>query len=133
MLENEIFPGVRRQLSAWMIGQAKHYSTGDVSTFEIRDLVGAIELAKGQAFGAAGEKYADLDLRVCDPVFYLFFTTGRITLNSWRLLAKSGVAGMDGSMVASFLADHAIGSHNGTFQDYLLKKWIARYESSSSN
>lgn len=128
MLENQEFPGIRRQLTAWMIGQAKHYSVGDVSTFEIRELVGAIELAKGQAFGGAGEKYAELVLRVCDPVSYLFFTTGRITLNSWRLLAKSGVAGMDGNMVASFLADRAVGSQNGTFSDDRLKEWIAHYE-----
>jgi hypothetical protein len=83
---HDFYPGIQRQLTVWMLGQAKHYGSGVVSTFEIRDLVGAVELAKGGAFGASAEKYADLRIRVCDPILYLFFTTGRISLNSWRLI-----------------------------------------------
>jgi hypothetical protein len=128
MFADAMFPGPQHQLSVWMIGQAKHYATGDVSTFEIRDLVGAVELARGKAFGAAGERYADLNLRVCDPIFYLFFTTGRITANTWRLLEKSGVAGMDGDMVASFLADQAIGTQDGEFSVDALNMWIRKRE-----
>ena len=73
------FPGVGRQLTIWLIGQAKHYQESIVSTAAIRELVGAIHLARGKAFGADGDRYADLRVRVCDPVFYLFFTTGRFT------------------------------------------------------
>ncbi len=124
---NPIFPSIQRQLNAWIIGQAKHYIKGQVSTFEIRDLVGAVELAKGKAFGAASDKYADLAIKVCDPVFYLFITTGSITANSWRLLSQSGVAGMDGDMVASFLADNQVGLSNGVFDNDLLKKWVAKF------
>ena len=80
------FPGVQQQLDCWLIGQAKHYLNLDVSTVEIRELVGSVELAKARAFGSIGEKYLDLQVRVCDPVFYLFFTTGRLTSASWQLL-----------------------------------------------
>lgn len=126
------FPGIQHQLSMWMIGQAKHYNKGKVSTPEIRDLVGAIELARGKAFGATGERYADLNLRVCDPVFYLFFTTGRMSANTWRLLDRSGVAGMDGDMVASLLADQAIGTQDEAFDAHLLIEWIKTYEGSTA-
>jgi hypothetical protein len=128
MSVDALYPSIQNQLSVWTIGQAKHYKKGDVSTFEIRDLVGAVELARGKAFGATGEKYSDLDLRVCDPIFYLFFTTGRITANTWRLLNRSGVAGMDGDMVASFLADNSIGNDGNNFRADLLNKWIASFE-----
>jgi hypothetical protein len=125
---HDFYPGIQNQLTVWMLGQAKHYSGGTVSTFEIRDLVGAVELAKGGAFGASPEKYADLRIRVCDPIFYLFFTTGRISLNSWRLIERSGVAAMDGDMIAALLADRAIGvDADHTFQADLLKQWILKY------
>jgi hypothetical protein len=90
----------------------------------LRDLVGAVELAKGKAFGSAGEKYKDLHLRACDPVFYLFITTGSMTENSWRLIKHSGVAGMDGAMVASFLADRGIGMEGGTFNNLRFRQWL---------
>lgn len=122
-------PNIQRQLSAWMIGQAKHYKSGQVSTFEIRDLVGAVELARGKAFGSLEQKYVDLDLKACDPVFYLFFTTGRITANTWRLLDRSGVAGMDGEMVAALLAEKSVGVEKDVFSETALYEWISRYES----
>lgn len=128
VFSGSIYPGVQRQLSVWMIGQAKHYSAGRVSTFEIRELVGAVQLVRGSAYGSVREEYAGLRLRICDPAFYLFFTTGRISLNSWRLITRSGVAAMDGHMVAAFLADQAIGTDEaGIFREGTFKSWIAKY------
>jgi len=118
------FQGVQQQLTTWMIGQAKHYGETDASTFAFRELVGSVELAKGSAFGSMGEKYPDLEIRVCDPVFYLFFTTGRITANSWRLMESSGVVGMDGEMIAALLADNEVGVENGVFDAEILKTWV---------
>jgi hypothetical protein len=129
-LEKHIFtdkplPGLQRQLGIWLIGQAKHYINSQVSTPEVRDLVGAVSLAKGHAFGSGeDDKYKDLAVRVCDPVFYLFFTTGRLTSNSWILLDRSGVIGMDGQMLSAFLADHAIGMVGGSFDERLFRAWL---------
>jgi hypothetical protein len=87
-------------------------------------LVGAVELAKGRAFSAGNdEKYADLKIRVCDPVFYLFVTTGYLSGYSWRLLKSSGVVGMDGEMIAALLADCAAGLTNQGVTDVALKQW----------
>ncbi len=109
------FPGVEKQLKVWTIGQAKQHTSGRVSTPEIRDLVGAVELAIGGAYGSAVSPYSDPRLRVCDPIFYLFFTTGQISSNSWRLLERRGVIAMDGEMVAAFLADREVALANGKF------------------
>ena len=119
------FQGVERQLVVWMVGQAKHYKKGRVSTPEIRDLVGAVALARAHAFGGLSEKYEDLIVRVCDPVFYLFFTTGPMSLDTWRLIDRSGVIGMDGPMVAAFLADHGVGIDNGAFDGTAFGDWLA--------
>jgi restriction endonuclease Mrr len=131
-LEKHVFsamplPGMQRQLVAWLVGQAKHYKKGQVSTPEIRDLVGAVHLARAHAFGSGGEKYQDLSVRACDPVFYLFFTTGRLTANSWTLLECSGVVGMDGQMLGAFLADHTIGLIEGQFQERAFRDWLATF------
>jgi hypothetical protein len=135
-LEKHIFPdkqlpGLQRQLIAWMIGQAKHYKSGLASTPGIRDLVGAIHLAKSHAFGSGENKYNDLSVRACDPVFYLFFSTGRLTANSWTLLERSGAVGMDGQMLAAFLADHQIGMKEGVFDEDSLRNWLARFDPQS--
>jgi hypothetical protein len=132
-LEKHIFadrqlPGLQQQLVAWLIGQAKHYKAGQVSTPEIRDLVGAIHLARSRAFGSGANKYNDLTVRACDPVFYLFFTTGRLTSNSWILLERSGVVGMDGQMLAAFLSDHSVGMNGGVFDEQRLRAWVARFD-----
>lgn len=127
----DYFPNVQKQITAWMIGQAKHYQEGKVSTFEIRDLVGAIELAKGHAYSALKEKYEDLKVKVCEPVFYLFFTTGRMSSNSWHLLERSGVIGMDGEMIAGFLAEREIGFESDNFNEEKFLFWVDSFLESS--
>lgn len=107
------FPGVEKQ-----------HTSGRVSTPEIRDLVGAVELAIGGAYGSAVSPYPDLRLRVCDPIFYLFFTTGQISSNSWRLLERSGVIAMDGEMVAAFLVDREVALANGKFDIGQFGQWV---------
>jgi len=124
----DIYPTIQKQLAVWMIGQAKRYQATRVSTPDIRELVGSIELARSGAYGDGPEKYGDLELRACDPVFYLFFTTGRLSANSWRLLRRSGVVAMDGQMVASFLADREIGVVSGEFDGAKFKQWVGKYQ-----
>jgi hypothetical protein len=121
------FPGVEVQMEIWMIGQAKHYIEGQVSTPDIRELVGSVELARGRAFSTSNAPYPDLIIRVCDPVFFLFFTTGRISAQGWKLLTNSGVVGMDGGMVAALLAKSDVGVANGTFDANLLSDWVRTF------
>lgn len=124
ILPGDLYPTIQKQLVAWMIGQAKRYLTTGVSTPDVRELVGSIQLAKGRAYVGTSDKYRDLVIRACDPVFYLFFTTGRLSSESWNLLAQSGVVGMDGQMVASFLADREVGVEDGEFDEDIFRRWI---------
>jgi hypothetical protein len=116
---------VFQQLNIWMVGQAKHYQATKVATPDIRELVGAVVLARARAFGASTEVYDDLVIRACDPVFYLFFTTGQISANGWRVLNRSGVVGMDGEMVAAFLASRSIGTGSQGCDADAITVWVA--------
>lgn len=102
-----VFPIFETRLVIWLIGQAKHYKASQVATPDIRNLVGATDLAKARAF-TKSNLFPDLVIRVCDPVIMLFFTTGQISMDGWTLCKNSGVAAMDGEMLASFLADKSI-------------------------
>ena len=118
------FPKFTRQVSIWLLGQAKHYTKTNVATPNLRDLVGSVELAKSQAFGSVAPKYKDLKIRVCDPVLFLFFTTGSLTANSWRLARKSGVIALDGEMIADFLAGYEIGVADGDYSNAKFTAWL---------
>ena len=128
-LESVFFPHdltstIQRQLSIWLVGQAKHYKAIQSGTSEIRDLVGAIALGRANTFGSLAAPFKDFNPRVTDPVFALLITTGTFSVNAWRLLRRSGVIGMDGEMVAAFLADRGAGLNTPTFQRDEFLRWI---------
>lgn len=118
-----VLPGFYTTLSVWLVGQAKHYKETQAATPDIRELVGSVQLARAGAFAKSGS-LPGLDIRICDPVFYLFFTTGRISRDGWALMSSSGVVGMDGEMVAAFLADSEIGRDGGAFSPATFDDWV---------
>ncbi len=115
---------VQKQLSIWLVGQAKHYQATQSGTPEIRDLAGAIALGRAGAFGSVESPFVDLHIRVADPVFALFVTTGSLSANAWRLLKRSGIIGMDGEMLAAFLADRGVGMRSSSFEIASFINWI---------
>lgn len=78
-----------RRLNIWLIGQAKRYKSVQVATPDIRELVGSIELARSHVF-AGRQELIGLNIAPCDPIFYLFFTTGSIGRDGWQLLGEAG-------------------------------------------
>jgi hypothetical protein len=124
-------PGIDRRLSVWLVGQAKHYPTTRVATPDIRELVGSIELAKTKTFVGHVGSLEELEIAPCDPIFYLFFTTGLISRDGWTLLRRSGVIGMDGEMVATFLADSGVGLIEGKYDAIALNDWLATHASTA--
>lgn len=127
LLKPNALPGLHTILNVWLIGQAKHYTAGHAATPEIRELVGSVGLAQAQAFGRPDSPYPQLKVRLCDPVFYLFFTTGRISAPGWQLLDSSGVVGMDGEMVGAFLADNGVGMVDGEFSPDAFQSWLSQH------
>lgn len=122
---DNLLPGINAILNVWLVGQAKHYVEGHAATPDIRELVGSVVLARSTVYSnVSGEMYSNLAIRVCDPIFYLFFTTGTISPPGWRLLERSGVVGMDGQMVAAFLSARKIGVVDDNFDYDAFAEWL---------
>jgi len=118
------FRTVERQLKVWLVGQAKRFIKNQVSTFEVRELVGSVQLARASVYSSSGDKYPDLKIRPCDPVFFLLFTTGVISRDTWKLVERSGVVCMDGEMVAGFLAENGVATVAQRFNSSKFMAWI---------
>jgi hypothetical protein len=121
-------PGGHRLLSVWLVGQAKRYNSTDVATPDIRELVGSVTLARAKAFSRPNNPYPELPLRVCDPVFFMFATSGKMSGDSWELLKQSGVIGFDGVMIAALLADHDVARVAGAFDAPTFAAWLSGHE-----
>ncbi|GEO43027.1 hypothetical protein SAE02_71750 [Skermanella aerolata] len=117
-------PGAEKHFFVWLVGQAKHYQNTKVSTSEIRELVGSVELARAKVFAGNVDPLSDLEMRVCDPIIYLIFTTGKLTSDSQELLSRSGVLSFDGMQIAQFLADHGVALQDKKFDEQLFVNWV---------
>ncbi|MEX2642128.1 MAG: restriction endonuclease [Acetobacterales bacterium] len=124
LVPEQIRPNFEAQMYVWLVGQAKHYQRASVSTSAIRELVGSVELARGRAYSTGGSIFSGLHIRISDPVYCLFFCTGTLSAGIWRLLENSGVIGMDGNMVAAFLATNDVGVSQGVFDRVLFSRWL---------
>lgn len=127
-----ILPSVDSKLSVWILGQAKHYPDGQVSTASVRELVGSVELLRAGVSSHVGGAKVSAAVRRFDPVLCLFMTTGTLSKAAERLLDATGVIAMDGMQMAAFLADNGIGFAEGAFDEHTLKSWLASHAPDSS-
>lgn len=126
VLKEEILPaGSEKHMRVWFIGQAKHYEETQVSTKDIREIVGSVELARAKLFAGSNDPMAKFKAKLCEPVFSLFVTTGRFSRDSKDLMKKSGVIPMDGPQLGQFLADNGIGLLANDFHQATFDDWIA--------
>jgi len=120
-----LHPGAEKHIAVWLVGQAKHYPDSNIGTSDIRQLVGSVELARAKVFAGSTNPLSELTTRLCDPIIYLFFTTGRFSRDSVELLSRSGVLAFDGLQIGQFLADHGIGLAADLFDQVLFDRWLA--------
>jgi hypothetical protein len=91
-------------------GQAKHYPNGSLGPDVVRELVGAVSLARTKSFSKTGiDIFHDFDLKPFSPLVTLLFTTGRISRGAALLAESAGIIARSGEQLAVFLADKRIG------------------------
>jgi hypothetical protein len=129
-LANELFgksfaSNFSHKIYIWIVGQAKHYKRLVSGTPELRDLFGSIELAKAGVTNPV-DPVQKLDrVKIADPVIYMFITSGKISKIARSLLAASGVFGVDGRMVETFLSDHGVAlDPNGVVDAADFNRWV---------
>lgn len=93
-----------------LLGQAKHYPNRAVGPSVVRELVGAVSLARTRTFSRETDDVLDdVAIRPHSPVVALLFTTGLISSGAARLALESGVIARGGEHLAVFLADKGVG------------------------
>lgn len=92
------------------VGQAKHYPDRALGPNVVRELIGAVALARTKTFSKEGvDFFPDLDLKPFTPSVTLLFTTGTITSGAMHLADAAGIIARSGQQIAVFLADKGIG------------------------
>ena len=73
------------------IAQAKHYMSTQVTTGDVRELVGSKELLVAKVFSTVDERYKELRLRSYAPTAVVLVTTEEIPTTVRRLADGAGV------------------------------------------
>lgn len=127
LFANESVSGWHRQMEAWMIGQAKNYVDGTLSTSVLRELIGTVAMLRSPL--ADRRQYPNLIIRTCDSVFHVLVTTGRLSAEVWKDIDRHGAIGIDGEMLASFLASRKVATTDeNTFDRAKLFEWLTSFE-----
>lgn len=111
-------------------GQAKHYPSSSLGPDVVRELAGAIHLARSRAFSREEvDLFDQINLSVLAPLVVLLFTTGDITSGAAKLAASAGVIARNGEQIAVFLADKGVGmTQDGggvVFRQDLFESWLS--------
>lgn len=90
-------------------GQAKHYPNIAIGPATVREMIGAIALARLQVFSSEPDYFEAFKLLPFNPLLALVFTTGRFTKGAIEIAESAGVIARSGEQLATFLADRNIG------------------------
>lgn len=113
-----------------LVGQAKHYPKTTIGPATVRELVGALSLARTYTYSKDNlDLLNDVRLRPFSPVLALLFSTGDFTKGARNLANRAGLIAFSGRQLAVFLADRGVGlkkdqsGHKfdaATFSDWLM-------------
>ena len=90
-------------------GQAKHYPDNPIGPATVREMIGAIALARFRVYSSEPDFFEEFKLLPYNPLIALLFTTGRFTRGAKEIAAAAGVIARSGEQLAIFLADRNVG------------------------
>jgi restriction endonuclease Mrr len=90
-------------------GQAKHYPNSAIGPATIREMIGAIALARFKVYSSEPDFFEEFKLLPFNPLLALLFTTGRFTRGAMEIADSAGVIARSGEQLAAFLADRGVG------------------------
>ena len=93
-----------------ILGQAKHYPNRKIGPKEVRELIGALTLARTSSFSKPDlDLFDKADLRPNTPTLAVLFSTGDFTAGARHLADEAGIVLYSGIQLAVFLADCQVG------------------------
>jgi hypothetical protein len=91
-------------------GQAKHYPNSAIGPDVVRELVGAIGLARTKTFSTANlDLFEGVSIKPFSPLLALLLTTGGLTSGAIQLARDAGIIARSGQQLAVFLAEKGVG------------------------
>ncbi len=90
-------------------GQAKHYPDNPIGPATIREMIGAISLARYQVYSSEPDFFEEFKILPFNPLIALLFTTGRFTRGAKEIAESAGIIARSGEQLATFLADRNVG------------------------
>lgn len=111
------------------MGQAKHYPTRSLGPDVVRELIGAVSLARTKTFSSDNvDLFPGLQLKPFSPVVIFLFTTGKLSKGAAQLADSSGMIARSGDQLATFLADKGIGmtaaAGGSAFDQTMFEVWL---------
>jgi hypothetical protein len=109
-------------------GQAKHHPNKPVGTDVVRELAGAVSLARFKTYSTDEDLFEELSLNPLSPLVVLLFATGKLTSGTIDLAAKAGIVARSGEQLSVFLADRGVGmvttAGMTTFDSAKFDEWL---------
>ena len=104
------FVRLAHDIGLLFVGQAKHYPNSSLGPEIVRELIGAVSLARTKTFSKPGvDIFRGFDLKPFSPLVTLLFTTGKITSGALQVADSAGIIARSGEQLAVFLADKGVG------------------------
>jgi len=93
-----------------LVGQAKHYPNNSIGPGHIRELVGAMSMARTETYSKSNiDLFDGMRLAPFAPVLAVFISTGKFTKGAYTLSRNAGIIAFSGHQLATFIADHGVG------------------------
>jgi Restriction endonuclease len=124
------FLKLARDIRLGFVGQAKHYPTRTIGPDVVREIAGAVALARAGAFSREKVDLFDrIDLKSHSPIVTLLLTTGSISSGATHLAAAAGIIARSGEQLAVFLAEKGVGMRDDgsgpVFDNSAFKEWLS--------
>lgn len=112
-----------------IVGQAKHYPSRSIGPATVRELVGALSLARTSSYSKPKIDLLDkVDLRPFTPALAMLISTGEFTTGARHLAKEAGILLFSGWQLSVFLADCKVGmkatADGFLFDDPTFRTWL---------
>ena len=99
---------IRQQCRIVFLAQAKHYEKHKIGSRDLREFVGAVELAIHKIFSTVDAKYDDLTIRPFGPTVMVFLTTQELPFTVKTIGRNAGIVVLSAQDLAIALSNKRI-------------------------